>query len=161
MKFLRKLDQSTLNVAIWGRGASLNSLENYKGYLLNKWDAHSKFKYSIVIENSKSDLYWTEKFVDSILGFSLPLYHGATDIGNYFPEDSFIRIDITDPYCLDQIEAVWRNDPYTRCLPAIIKARRLILMKYNLYAFIDGELAAEQAQAEPAFVRRGVTQVAS
>ena len=145
MKFLSKLDQSKLRVSIWGRGKSLGALRNHKGYLLNKWDAHSKFKYSVVIENSKSDLYWSEKFADAILGFSLPLYHGATDIGDYFPEDSFIRIDITDPDSLDKIEAILRDNPYSRRLPAIIEARRRILMKYNLYAFLDGELAAEQS----------------
>lgn len=142
MRFMGKLDSSSLPVSIWGRGRALGALRNYKGYLLNKWSAHSKFKYSVVIENSKSDLYWSEKFADAILGFSLPLYHGANDIGNYFPEESFIRIDIGDPDCLTHIAAILQEDPYKKRLPAILEARRRILMQYNLYAFIDRELSS-------------------
>jgi hypothetical protein len=141
IRFLREIDDSDIEIDIWGRGKSLQALKKYKGFLLNKWDAHSRFKYSIVIENSKSKIYWTEKFADAILSFSLPLYHGATDIGEYFPEGSFIRIDITDPNCLQKIRDILREDPYESRLPAILEARELILQKQNLYAFLDHELS--------------------
>jgi hypothetical protein len=52
--------------------------------LERKADGHARFMYSIVIENSCSPGYWTEKLVDCVACGSVALYCGAPDIGRWF-----------------------------------------------------------------------------
>lgn len=45
---------------------------------------HAPFHFSLVIENSRSAGYFTEKLIDSLLCRCLPLYWGAPDISHFF-----------------------------------------------------------------------------
>ena len=62
----------------------------------DKWQAISPYKYHIVIENSVIDDYWSEKLADSYLGWAFPIYYGCMNIDKYFPQESFLRIDINN-----------------------------------------------------------------
>lgn len=56
------------------------------------------YKYHIVIENSRSPYYFTEKFVDAMLAQTFPIYYGCTNLIDYFPKASvFPTIDINRP----------------------------------------------------------------
>lgn len=145
MQFLTKLDKASFDCAIWGRGKKLQALSKYRGFVLDKWNVHAACRYSVVIENSVAPWYWSEKFADAILGYSLPLYHGCPSIGRFFPEESFIRIDIDDADCVQRIADIVDSGEYERRLPAIREARRLILERENLYAFLDREFESDQA----------------
>jgi hypothetical protein len=50
----------------------------------DKRDALDSYQYSIVIENEAIDNYWTEKLSDTILGFTIPIYFGASNVQKYF-----------------------------------------------------------------------------
>jgi len=50
----------------------------------NKATALRDYKFSIVIENSKQDDYFTEKLIDTLLTGTVPLYWGTDNINNYF-----------------------------------------------------------------------------
>ncbi len=104
--------------------------------------AHSQCKYSIVLENTVSDWYWSEKVADALLSFSLPLYHGCPRIGSFLPPESVIPIDIHNPGCIEEIADVIRSGAFEKRFSAIAEARRLILHEQNLYAFIDREAKA-------------------
>jgi hypothetical protein len=140
LNFVRRIDESGVDCKIWGRGDNLLSFKNYRGFLLNKWDAHSRCRYSIVIENSVSPEYWSEKFADAILGYSLPLYFGATDLEKYFPAGSFVRIDIESEDCIEYIKELVLSNLYSNRLPFIKEARKIILERENLYSFLDREI---------------------
>src|SRR5262249_30715489 len=60
----------------------------------DKADALMPFKYYIALENSSFLHYWTEKISDPFLCWSFPFYWGCPNIGQYFPEGSFIIINI-------------------------------------------------------------------
>lgn len=49
-----------------------------------KRDAHERFPFSVVIENSRTSNYFTEKLIDSLVCHSLPIYWGAPEIAEYF-----------------------------------------------------------------------------
>jgi hypothetical protein len=138
--FLERLDASGIDCVIWGRGAALRRFRNYRGFAMSKWDVHAQCRYSIVMENSISPLYWSEKVADALLGFSLPLYHGCPNLSAYLPEASFLPIDIGRTDVIDTIRATLKADPYEDRLPAIQQARRRLLDHENLYAFLDREL---------------------
>ena len=115
----------TTVVDIFGRG--INEISD-------KWDALAPFRYSIAVENSASPDYWTEKIADCFLAWTLPLYDGCPNLEEYFPPDSFIRIDVNDPSAvLSTIEGLLHGDEWERRLPAICEARRRVLEKYAMF----------------------------
>lgn len=100
----------------------------------NKADALDPFRYHISIENHVCDHHWTEKLCDPFLGYSLPFYHGCSNAADYFPEESFIPIDIHRfGETLERIERAIRDDEWKKRLPAICEARRLVLEKYGTF----------------------------
>jgi len=139
-RFVEALASSDLDCLIWGRGNSLRRFRNYRGFASSKWEVHTQCRHSIVIENSTSPLYWSEKVADTLLAYSLPLYHGCPNLGAYVPSGSFLPIDIQDRGCIDRIRDVVSADSYANHLPAIEAARKRLLGHENLYAFIDREL---------------------
>jgi hypothetical protein len=100
----------------------------------NKWDGLAPYRYSIVIENSNGPDYWTEKIADCFLAWTLPLYDGCPNLEDYFPADSFIRIDGSDPHAvLATVNGALRSDEWERRLPAIQEARCRVLQEYGMF----------------------------
>jgi hypothetical protein len=98
------------------------------------------YMYSIAIENTSSPSYITEKFFDCIVAGTVPLYFGGTDVGTYFPENSFIWLPIQDfDKCLEIIDGLSPED-YEQRVKAIIEAQSLIDSKFSLGALIIDEL---------------------
>ncbi len=121
-------ENNCLNIDFFGKGTN---------FLEDKWDGIAPYKYSIAIENSSIDDYWTEKISDVYLAYSLPFYFGCTNIDKYFPEESYIWIDITNPQkAIETIQNAIENNEYEKRLEAIKEARELVLDKYNLFPFI-------------------------
>jgi hypothetical protein len=83
-KFIETLLNSDLDFDMYGLGWNLND-NRYKGYLFNKIDGLSRYKYSICLENCNENGYITEKFIDSLLTNTIPIYNGAPDIEKYYP----------------------------------------------------------------------------
>jgi hypothetical protein len=91
------------------------------------------FRYHIAVENHIGDHHWTEKLSDAFLGYSLPFYSGCSNAADYFPEESFIDIDIRDTAAsLNMMRQAIADNEYEKRLPAIIEARRRVLEDYNL-----------------------------
>ena len=85
---------------------------------------------SLCIENSAQENYFTEKITDCLLSWTLPIYWGCPNIGDFFPEGSYRLIDINKPQELNDII----NQPITSTeIDAMEVARKLILDKYNIW----------------------------
>jgi hypothetical protein len=54
-----------------------------------KQHAIDPYKFHIVIENDASEHYWTEKLSDAMLGYSIPIYAGASKAQTYFKGELF------------------------------------------------------------------------
>lgn len=110
-----------------------------------KCEALDVYKYHVAAENVIQPGHWTEKLSDALLSECLPFYAGDPDVGRVLPPDSFIPIPLDDPAEAVRIirEAI-RNDEYTRRLPAIREARRLLIEKYNTYSQIISVIEAEK-----------------
>lgn len=119
----------------------------------DKADCLRDYRYHVAIENYIGEHHWTEKLADPFLGLSLPFYCGCPNAEAYFPEDSFIRIDIRDPQgALATIRAAIAGNEYEKRLPALIEARRRVMFEYNLFAVAEreiGRLHRDDSQAEP------------
>ena len=48
-----------------------------------KYDGFKNYKYSLCLENSSEKYYFTEKFTDCILSWTIPIYYGCSNIDKY------------------------------------------------------------------------------
>jgi len=116
----------------------------------DKRDALDPYRYHVAIENHVSPHHWTEKLADPFLGYTLPFYYGAPNAADYFPEQSFIPIDIDRPDdALQTIHRAIAEDAYSSRLEAITEARRKVLDEYNLFAVLAREIGSLEAQSRP------------
>ncbi len=74
-RVVREIRKRRLEADIMGRG--------YRSFD-NKGDGLARYRYSVVIENSREPGYITEKIIDAFLTRTVPIYWGAPDIGNFF-----------------------------------------------------------------------------
>ena len=88
-------------------------------------DAFDNYMYNIAIENDCKKYYFTEKILDCFASMTIPVYYGASAIGDFFNEAGIIRIDEPTEDCvlnvikqcseqdyIDRLEAV--KDNYNR-----------------------------------------------
>mgnify|MGYP003120916301 CR=1 FL=1 len=59
----------------------------------HKITALKDYRYSIVIENNKTEDYFSEKLIDCFATGTIPIYYGAPGIGNYFNINGFYTFD--------------------------------------------------------------------
>jgi hypothetical protein len=117
--------------------------------IADKLDALLPYDFHVVLENSSIDDYWTEKLADAYLAYCLPLVWGCSNLTRYFPRESFVALDTTDPQrATAQVAAAISAGIAPRQRAAVAEARRLILEDYNLFAEIRRLCVA--TPAEPA-----------
>jgi hypothetical protein len=103
----------------------------------DKAEALDSYRYHIAIENFAGKHHWTEKLADAYLGVTLPFYYGCTNLEEYFPAESFIRIDIDDVAgSSDIIRRAMAGGEFEKRLPFILEARRRVMEEYNLFALL-------------------------
>lgn len=125
MRFLDHLRSREVRLDLYGKGIN---------YIEDKWNGLAPYRYSLAIENSSGPDYWTEKVADCFLSWTIPIYFGCTNLEDYFPAESFIRIDINQPDdALKVIDSVLSSDDWNARLPALEEARNLVLDKYQLF----------------------------
>lgn len=80
----------------------------------------TEYRYSIVVENYISPLYFTEKILNCFAAMTIPIYIGAMDIGKFFNIGGIIRIDPVDFDKLDKIIMRCCKEDYEERHAAII-----------------------------------------
>tara|TARA_B100001250_G_scaffold410385_1_gene436735 strand:+ start:5601 stop:6374 length:774 start_codon:yes stop_codon:yes gene_type:complete len=99
-----------------------------------KWEGISPYKYHIVLENKTNKYIVSEKLYDSYLGLSFPFYSGATNVNDYFPEDSLLKIDINDyAKSIFSIEEAINKNVYEENYDSIIKSKNIVCEELNLF----------------------------
>ena len=107
----------------------------------DKAEALSAYRYHLAIENFIGEHHWTEKLSDAFLGATLPFYVGCPNAGDYFPEESFIPVDLGDVDGSSEIILRAISDKeYEKRLPHILEARRLVFEKYNIFSVLAREI---------------------
>ncbi len=130
--FMRRLMTLIPDIDVYGRGARP---------LDDKAEALNAYRYHVVVENYYGPHHWTEKLADAFLGLTLPFYYGCPNAEDYFPPESFIRIDINDPEgAARTIRQAIADGAYDARLPAILEARRRVLYEHNLFAVVAREI---------------------
>lgn len=105
----------------------------------DKFNALHAYKYSLAVENFCGFDYWTEKIADCYLSWTMPIYYGCKNIERYFPQESFISIDIEKPnQALQIIQKAMSDKLWEKNIEAIEHSRNLILNRYQLFPYVSG-----------------------
>ena len=94
------------------------------------------YRYNLAIENGSTDFYFSEKIVDPLLCWTMPIYWGCKNIEKFLPKGSYVNIDINNPNISDVIIEISKSNIREENLELIAEARDLILNKYNLWPSI-------------------------
>lgn len=92
-----------------------------------KWEALAPYEYTIVLENQLAPGVLTEKLIDPFLCLTYPLYWGAPDADQYFPPDSFSRINALDFNESIRLIEIALAVPYANRIASLNKAKEVAL----------------------------------
>ncbi len=115
--------QNVEGVSLYGTGAG-REIEGKEEGLMD-------YKYSIVVENSIDDFYFTEKILDCFACGTIPIYWGCPNIGEFFNEKGIMSFSNIED--LGKIfETLSQPKHYEEHLP-YIKENFLKVLEYNIY----------------------------
>ena len=109
-----------------------------------KSDAINPYKFHICMENTMVNHYWSEKFADPLLGYSVPIYSGCPNISEYFDTKGFFIFDMKNYNSIREvIERILKNPEkvYEECFDSLEKNRDLLLHKYTIFDVINTFIA--------------------
>lgn len=78
---------------LFGAGWSFKE-KNYFGEIKSKSEVLSKYRFSLVIENSITQNFLTEKILDCMAQGTVPVYYGCQNVSHYIPQNCFIKLDM-------------------------------------------------------------------
>lgn len=130
LRFLSSLENDD-RIDFYGRG--------YKSFK-DKWDILIPYKFSLVIENHVADYYWTEKIIDCILTWTIPIYYGSKKVSEIFPSEAVIPLDIEKGDAEERLFRVANEIEWESRLEALDHARKMILNEYCFFAKMASEL---------------------
>ena len=112
----------------------------------DKFDEMSKYKYAVIIENGQYKDYWTEKLADCILAGCYPIYCGAPNILDYFPNAGITVIDVNKyDDAINCIQECIASDMYEANLTNMQSNKQLILNEYNMFNLITNAITEHVA----------------
>lgn len=110
-------------------------------FVPNKAECLKPYCFSIVIENSISDIYFTEKIIDCFNTGTIPIYWGTPRISDYFNKDGIIQF-----YTITELQEILRSlsfEKYNSLAPALadnfqrakeFEAAELWISKFSKFA---------------------------
>ena len=130
VNFIETLQKEIPSIDFFGKG---------RQYIPDKMDGLLPYRFSIAIENTSAPYYFTEKITDCFLAYTVPVYYGCKNINSFFPEKSFIWIDIERPQqAIEKIRQIIENYDWQERIGALQEARNLVLNKYQPLAAAAG-----------------------
>ncbi len=135
------------DIKLFGRGFE---------FVEEKEAALMPFRYSLVMENFRNDYYMTEKIFDCLLCWTVPIYYGAPNISDFFPQGAVLPVDGTQQSLMSAFSLMSRDD-YERRLPALAEARRRILEEHSFFARMSRDIE----EVSGAHREEGITPVGS
>ncbi len=128
LEYIEALQDYGATFDLFGRGREIELLEKSDGLI--------PYMYSLAIENSNQTSYFTEKLLDAILCWAVPVYLGAPNLGEFFPENAFIALPPDDPKLGALILKRLSIEDYLSRLPALAAAREVILERLSMSAVV-------------------------
>jgi len=108
-EIVKKLKEKKINIDFLGNGSCRK--------IQTKEEGLKDYRFSIVIENSNTYNYFTEKLVDSLATATIPIYWGCPNIGEFFNKHGIITFTTIKE--LENILSILSIDLYNSMLPFI------------------------------------------
>ena len=103
----------------------------------DKLDALGEYRFSVVLENSSFNHYFSEKFTDCVIAGTYPIYFGCPNLKKYFPQNSFVRININRfASSVKIIDKAIKQEFDKKHRDALQTARDLAMRKHNLFPML-------------------------
>ena len=103
----------------------------------DKWDVLRPYKYHIVIENTSQRYYWTEKISDCYLAETFPFYYGCTNLDDFFPGESFLRINVREPEkSIEIIDKAIKAEKFEASVDVLAECKKRVLNEYNMFEYV-------------------------
>ena len=115
-----------------------------------KWDGLAPYRYSIAFENHIGPWYWSEKLADCFLAGAMPIYAGCSNLEDYFPAGSFVRLDPNSADVAGDVRRVVESDLAEKNRHLVLEARRRVLYEHQLFPFVVAKIKADRDAPEPA-----------
>lgn len=140
-KFVEQLEQSKLNVDVFGRGRP-NPLPR------GKLPGLLPYRFSVAIENTVHDHYFTEKVMDCWLAGTVPIYFGAQNLDKYFPKDSFIQLDDLNfqDFASRVRSGEFSREAFEARKYALAEARQVVIEKFSMHSLVTGVMLRGEAR---------------
>lgn len=143
----RELSEKVQDVTIWGTHWESNE-KNVLGSIWNKRAALNDFRFSICAENTIQRNYISEKFWDSVLTNTVPIYLGCSNINDYIPSDYFVnltsKVDDIDAM-IEEIREITNNSEelYKKYQPRIKELKESFFTdkRFNLWLKIKDTIS--------------------
>ncbi|NTU76799.1 MAG: hypothetical protein HGA90_03150 [Alphaproteobacteria bacterium] len=111
--------------------------------IADKAEVLDSYRYHVALENCDFADYWTEKIADPFLARAFPFYWGCRNLEDYFPADSFFRLEIDKPReAATLIAAAVNANLFDKRQKTLEDARRRVLQEHNLFALLERTIAA-------------------
>ncbi len=122
----------------------------------DKMSAIAPYKDHVVLENNYLDNFWTEKLSDAWLGWALPLYLGAPNLGAVCPAPGFVPLPLGDlEACAQSILSAIKSRLWEARQAELALCRNWMMETTNVFARAARmmETAPEYCQRQPALGR--------
>ena len=122
----------------------------------DKMSAIAPYKYHVVLENNLLPHFWTEKLSDAWLGWSLPLYLGAPNLGTVCPAAGFVPLTAGAPEaCVRVVLQALESHLWESRQAELALCRHWMLETTNVFATAARMLAAapEYSRKQPVLAK--------
>lgn len=127
------INSNITNMDVFGRG--------YKP-IDNKIIGLKDYMFSLIIENDKTDNWFTEKIIDCLVTGTVPIYWGCSNINKYFETEGFIQFKNINEFKNHVLPSLTPNT-YDRMLPFINKNFNLSLKYVDFWGRIQSVIREE------------------
>jgi hypothetical protein len=100
-------------------------------YLKSKDVGLADFMYSIIIENNRTEKYFTEKILDCFATGTIPIYWGCPNIGDYFSEKGIMSFEKVED--LPELFSKLEDPEYYNHLLPYVKENYEKVQEYRIY----------------------------
>jgi hypothetical protein len=95
----------------------MNIYGNGYNPIKRKIEGLKDYRFSVCIENTKQDYYFSEKLMDCFLSGTIPIYWGCPSIGKFFEMDGILSFDNLDQ--LNDLISKCNSELYNDLLPYV------------------------------------------
>ena len=118
-----KIAKYATGIDLYGTGANKE--------INGKEEGSADYKYSIIVENNRTDHYFTEKIMDCIATGTIPIYWGCPNIGDYFNDKGILSFEKIEDLA-DIFKTITKPGHYESLLP-VVKENHKKVQQYNNY----------------------------